>query len=331
MKKNKYNLILLALLTFVILFFVLKDDFNNILSALFNIKYYYILLILFIIFVSDLIKALVLYNSCKANEIKYEYLECLKLVVVSHFFDGITPFASGGQAYQILKLKSKDINYSKGIGLIFYNFTIFHFSFLILSILSVVLNNIFNFFVLPTMLNRVLILGLIINLIIGLISGLIFFKKKNNLKFIYKVLGFLVKIKVIRKEKYEKFVKYVDSLVRSLSNVEKNWFSICKILLLNFLFLICFYSVPYFVFLALGVHDINIFLSLLLYFHVALISTYVPMPGAMVGFEYAFLYLFGLYITGPILKAGMLLWRFLTYYLLMIVGLILFLINKKEV
>ena len=42
MKKNKYNLILLFLFTFVMLFFVLKDDFDDILHALLNIKYYYI-------------------------------------------------------------------------------------------------------------------------------------------------------------------------------------------------------------------------------------------------------------------------------------------------
>lgn len=331
MKKNKYNLILLFLFTFVMLFFVLKDDFDDILHALLNIKYYYILLILFIIFVSDLIKALVLYNSCNVNKIKYKYLECLRLIIVSHFFDGITPFASGGQAYQILKLKSKNINYSRGIGLIFYNFTIFQFSFLILCILSIVINKIFKIFIIPAIFNKVLIIGLIINILMGVLLGAVFFKKKNNLNFIYKIIRFFVKIKIINQNKYDKLKRYIDSVVNALSNIKKNWFSIFKNIILNILFLICFYSIPYFVFLSLGIHNINIFISLLLYFHVVLISTYVPMPGAVIGFEYAFLYLFGLYITGPILKAGMLLWRFLTYYLLMIIGFILFLVNKKEV
>lgn len=330
MKKNKYNILILFVLTVLILFFTLKDDLDDIVINLLNTNLLYILLILLILVISDLIKAYIFYKAAKINRINYSYLDSIKLIVISHFFDGITPFASGGQAYQILKLKNRNINYSNGIGLIFFNFCLFQFSFVILSGIAIVLNIIFKFFVLTPLFNKVLLIGYLINIVIAFIVGIIFFKKKAGIKSITNILKFFNKIKILKENLYNKLINNFNSVSNAVSNIKKDRRNVVKMLILNMLFLITFYSVPFLVFMSLGISDINMFISLLVYMHVALISSYVPMPGGTIGFEYTFLTLFGLFISGSILKAGMLLWRFLTYYLLMIVGFVTFIISKKE-
>jgi uncharacterized membrane protein YbhN (UPF0104 family) len=56
----------------------------------------------------------------------------------------------------------------------------------------------------------------------------------------------------------------------------------------------------------------------------------VPIPGGVAGYEFGFITFFGFFLKGPILKVGMLLWRFVTFYFLAIIGATIFLIDRKE-
>ena len=64
--------------------------------------------------------------------------------------------------------------------------------------------------------------------------------------------------------------------------------------------------------------------------YVMLIGSFVPIPGATGGLEYAFTQFFGVFIIDPTLTLIMLLWRTTTYYLGVIVGAILLNIRKKR-
>ena len=64
--------------------------------------------------------------------------------------------------------------------------------------------------------------------------------------------------------------------------------------------------------------------------YVMLIGSFVPIPGGSGGLEYGFIAFYGNYIKGTTLKSIMLLWRFITYYLGMILGAIVLNIKKKE-
>ena len=91
------------------------------------------------------------------------------------------------------------------------------------------------------------------------------------------------------------------------------------------------YLIPYF--LIKGV-DLKIEISVLNVIvtsaYVMLIGSFVPIPGGTGGLEYGFIAFFGNFITGPILNAIMLLWRFVTYYFGMILGSIVLSLRKKE-
>ena len=60
-----------------------------------------------------------------------------------------------------------------------------------------------------------------------------------------------------------------------------------------------------------------------------IIGSFVPIPGGTGGIEYGFLRFFGTFNTGATLSAILLIWRFITYYLGMILGGILFSTEKK--
>ena len=85
--------------------------------------------------------------------------------------------------------------------------------------------------------------------------------------------------------------------------------------------LLVFYSIPLFIFLSL---DANIKVSLLKTItssaFVLIIGNFVPIPGGSGGIEYGFVNFFGSTVQSSILLSALIIWRFITYYLGIIIG-----------
>ena len=91
------------------------------------------------------------------------------------------------------------------------------------------------------------------------------------------------------------------------------------------------YLVPYAVFRGLGVNNLGIIDAVVSTAYVMTIGSFVPIPGGTGGIEYGFMYFYGNLISGSVLNAAMLIWRFVTYYMAMIIGAIfLGMYRKKE-
>ena len=103
-----------------------------------------------------------------------------------------------------------------------------------------------------------------------------------------------------------------------------------KCILLNFLSLISLYLIPFIIFLGVGVNDINGMDVIITSAYVTLMGSYIPLPGGTGGLEYGFLVFFGCFVNEPKLTAAMIIWRFLTYYLGIIVGAVFINIRKKD-
>ena len=63
--------------------------------------------------------------------------------------------------------------------------------------------------------------------------------------------------------------------------------------------------------------------------YVLLMGSFVPIPGASGGIEYGFIKFFGNFMPVVLLNSLLLTWRFITYYLGMILGGVLFSTEKK--
>ena len=56
--------------------------------------------------------------------------------------------------------------------------------------------------------------------------------------------------------------------------------------------------------------------------YIMIIGSFVPIPGGTGGLEYGFTQFYGNFLSGSVLAAVMLVWRFITYYFGIIVGVI---------
>ena len=87
----------------------------------------------------------------------------------------------------------------------------------------------------------------------------------------------------------------------------------------NLISLFIFYLIPFFIFLSLDV-KINAIEVLVSSAFILLIGNFVPIPGGSGGIEYGFLEFFKDLMSASILKSSLIIWRFITYYLGIIVG-----------
>ena len=92
-----------------------------------------------------------------------------------------------------------------------------------------------------------------------------------------------------------------------------------------------FYVIPIFIIYGMGNFDINAIETIAASAYVLIIGAFVPIPGGSGGIEYGFMQFFGNFITGPALSASLLVWRFITYYLGMILGAISVYLFKGDV
>ena len=112
----------------------------------------------------------------------------------------------------------------------------------------------------------------------------------------------------------------------------KNKKRFIKLILINCLAFLCLYIVPLTILFSFGNYNsFDGIIAITLVSFISIISSYIPLPGGMGGQEYLFILLFGVYVNQPLLSSLMIMWRFITYYLPMITGSIIFNIKNKEI
>ena len=99
---------------------------------------------------------------------------------------------------------------------------------------------------------------------------------------------------------------------------------------MNIISLSCLYMVPYFILCGMGdTNSLSIVNTLISSAYVYLIGAFVPVPGASGGIEYGFTQFYGNFVAGSIISAMLIVWRFITYYLGVIVGGICFNVRER--
>lgn len=331
--KNILNMLLLTLVTIIVLYISLKDNFYDVIMGLTKINVFWIIIALIFVFGYSYLRSLSLYNFVKKFKNDIRFTKILKITFITQFFDGITPSSTGGQPYQLYALTKEEIKLTDATNIVIQNFIVYQIALILLGFVAVISNNYLNLFKDLGTIKKLIILGFIINVIviIGLFS-LAFMKKLNKIigKILVKVLS---KLKIIKnKEKVlNSMNEYIDRFHDGARILLKDKINFIKMILINLLSLMLLYTVPAILIFGLGDYtSINVYYAIITSTYVMLIGSFIPIPGASGGLEYAFTKFYGTFITGSTLTLIMLLWRTLTYYLGIIIGGILLNIRKKR-
>lgn len=330
--KNILGIFFLFLLTTLILYFLLKDDFSNIVSEILSVNIFLLIISFVFAMLYWLFKSIVLYNFARKFNDNYSFKSSFRLQAVTQFFNAVTPFSSGGQPFQIYSLKKNGLTISDATNVTIEEFVVYQIALVFLGILAIFGNHLFNIFPYDGVLSKLVLLGFSINTLVIIILFIIAFGKKSN--------QFLIKL-AINILSFFKIVKNRDKVLDNWNNYINNFHAGAKILIANkkdfclnilysFLGLICFYIVPLWILYSMGdFTSFNALQSIIASAYVMLIGSFVPLPGGTGGIEYGFIKFFGVFIISDTkLRALMLLWRFITFYMGIILGGIA--LNFKE-
>jgi len=318
----KKNTIFLLLVLSIILYFVLKDDFNSIVNIISKMKIGWLLIAILLIFIYWLIRSICLYDIAKKHSNKIKFSQMFLITLITQFFNGITPFSTGGQPMEVYYLSKCGIKTTKGTNIILQNFVMYQTALIMYGIIAITINYKFHFFKRVPILRELTTLGFIINILVGLALLLISFSSKFNKKTVLMIIKLLHKMKIVKDidKTKETWLIRLDEFHDSAKLFKKHKGLFLKGFMYHFLSLGIFYAIPLFIILGLGQGNINLIETITASAYVLIIGSFVPIPGGSGGIEYGFIQFFGNFISGAALSASLLIWRFITYYLGIILG-----------
>ena len=323
----KKNTIFLLLITIIILYILLKDDFGDIIKAFEKIKVAYILLAIIIYFIVIFIKSYIDYKITNDKE-KISLKEAIKHCLITQFFNGITPFSTGGQPMEIYMLTEHGISLTKATNQTVQSFIFYQIALVICGIVAVCYNYFFHIFPKNILLKKIVLLGFVINIAVVILLISISYSKKVT-KRISKIVIFLAKkfhIKINEKEMDKKFNNFYNGF-QELK--ERKGLFVLGITF-NIISLVLLYTIPLIITYSMGDHtSLTMMKSITASAYVYVIGSFVPIPGASGGIEYGFTQFYGNFISLDKISAVLIIWRSITYYLGIIIGGLLFNLEKK--
>lgn len=283
--------------------------------------------------VYGLFRALSLHLVIKTFKKDFKFTDTAKNLLITQFFNGVTPFASGGQPAQIYFLRSQGVDIPTASSIVIQNFVIYQIVLVLYGLFAIILNSFFNFFPKVSLLKNLIILGFVINSLVMLALLFISYAKNIDKYVVEKFVNVLYKLKLVkhRIRTINKLNLKLDRFHKSAIAIRKNKKIFLKCFLCNLLAFICLYSLPFIIILSTNnYHLIGFMTSFVACSFVMIIGAFVPIPGGSGGLEFAFAKFYGEYMSGSILATVLLIWRFITYYMGMIVGAIVLTLNKRR-
>lgn len=333
MKKNKLAIYLASviILFIIVLYISLKDDYKDILNTLNDVNILFLLIGIFFMFLSKYFLGETLYFLAKKEKSDIKIKDMALIEFIYPFFAGITPSSLGGETFEIMYMKDCGIPIGKASNIAIQKFITYQISLLLINTIAVIL----SLFIRIVPFNSVIFSFVIINFIVnGFLLGFFFlvaYNKKFNHFIMEKGLQIVHKLHLIKnidktKEKLDSYLKNFDDGVDKLRNDKKLFIKVIGIQMLSFIF---YMLAAYPVAISLGITNINMIEMFVLATYVKMLSLVFITPGNSGAAEYNFIYLFTGLITDSGIMAFMLIWRFVTYYIPLIVGGVLAVLWKK--
>lgn len=254
--------------------------------------------------------------------------QSIKIGVIGLYYSALTPSSTGGQPMQVMYMKRNNVPVGTATCIVSIKFVVYELSLCALYIAGLVVRGAY-YYVHSNEAFWFAVLGFVINLIAVSCIILTIVNKKLVLRFGKGILKLLSRLKLIHRmeEKTESFERTIEDYHTAASYISKYKLRalgsfVISVFNLGFLFVI-----PYLIYLSFGYREYNIFDIFVMESFLSLAVSFFPLPGAAGASEGGFLLFFGRFF-GAATAVAMLIWRFLTYYLVLIVGSLLVLFDE---
>lgn len=252
---------------------------------------------------------------------KQKFHRSIRAGMMGLYYGALTPFASGGQPAQIVFMKRDGIPFGVSTSIVTIKFIVYELSLCLVFIVAMICKGSFYF----TNYKHVFWLtsgGFLLNLIAVAFITIVMFNRALAGNIVHGIIHFLSKIKIIRKtaRRTAEIDKLIDDFYLSSTYIKNHKLNFIFSILISTLNIAFLFAVPYFIYRAFDLNQEPFILIFTLQAFLYLAVSLIPLPGAAGASEGGF-YLFfsGIFGSIPIFMP-MIIWRFLTYYLILLIG-----------
>lgn len=333
-KKNKIVLVIMLMVGLVIFYFSVKQiSYHSLMDAIAHLHWSWLVVAFLLMVSSLLLEARVVQVLIRQQLPTYSFWAALRVPLVEQLFNGITPFATGGQPAQLVALLQSGVDAGRATSSLLMKFIVYQAMIVVNFIICLALG--FQYVA-----DRIhgmiwlLVFGFIIHfaVIVSLLMIMFWYRlTKKLLKLMMLVLKKVMTNSNRYKQLEQTLNEKVDSFYQESLKLKANKQVLVRISCLTLFQLLIYYVIPYFILLALGVTNANILLVTTLHVLIVMVISLFPIPGGAGGAEYSFSVVFSTFVQqGNRLVVAMFLWRIITYYLGMFSGIIALAFEPKK-
>lgn len=332
-KSKKLNLIICAIAFLVMIFYLIfVDGIDNVINSFKAISPLF--LVLGVVFMVGywLLETWATHIMCKALHKEQKFSKTWFVSIIGQYFNCITPFASGGQPIQAYYLVKFGMPLGSSMTALLSKFIVYQFVLTIYSIATLIIG--FRDFGAELEGKGLMIfvfIGFIINsAVIAFLIAIACFKK-GTLKLANGLITLLAKIHIVKNPLKVRlyFNREVSKFYNNFQFIKKNVVVLVKTCLITFLQLTLYLSISYLIYLGFGFSEESLFKMISYQAFVLMISSFVPLPGAMGAAELSYAGFFK-DIFGQYTGVSTMIWRIFTFYLPILVGLFFTLTLKEK-
>lgn len=328
-KKQIVSILILLLLIGVTFFFYLKDySFHELWLIMKDARIVYLFAGLGMMLLFIFCEAVNIYFILKALGYKIPLIRCYAYSNIGFYFSSITPTASGGQPAQIYYMMQGNIPLAISSITLFFIVYVYQIAMILLGIIMSMLRiSAATYFV--HKLNYLLLFGVLVNITVIFVMFSLMFSKKlvpSILGVVLKLgakIGIVKNIDLVRSKWKQSLISYHEK-AEVLKSHPKLFF---KILAVTMIQMISLNSVSSLVYYSMGYGSkqiLNIFTCQSL---LTISVSPVPLPGAEGITQGGFLQVFGTFFPQDVLTYAMLINRFISFYIPLLLSLFLYIIT----
>jgi len=315
----------------VIAFIATSGELENIITALKAIRPFFLLFGLLLIIAYWTFEAIILHRLLDSAKEQLSFLKSLRITLAGQFFNGITPFSSGGQPMQLYMLHKQNVPLGTGASILTKKFIIYQAALVVYSLVVLVFESKFFLGEIP---NFVYLgaLGFIVNaLVIGcllMIAYNVTFTKRLILGFarLLKKCFKPMRIDGMTTKTLEQIDLFHSNMIQTHNGL-KTWIIVG---FLSIVQLTAFFSIPLVIGYGFHMTHLSIFYMIGAAAFVSMVTAFIPIPGAAIGAEGSFYLIYQIFFPSQIIITALLLWRLYTYYLPLFVGGTVLLFRDKK-
>ncbi len=314
-----------ALTVFLLMLALSLGDLGEIASVLKNANPLQILLAILCILVYMALYPLSLCILTRARGCEIGSATVYGIAMTEHFFNGITPFATGGQPFQVYAFSKAKVKAAESTCLLLMNFMVFMLvtnSFAACSLFY------FDRFVTDRAMALIAVIGFTMNFTVLTVTFLLATSRRvRNL--LSRFLLFLCRSKRLARflePRLPAVNEYFEQVQTAFAHLIRKKGAFILSLVTKILSMGAYYAATFFILRALHVSAPlgDLFFIICGTSFAITMVVFLPTPGSSGGIEFAFKSVFACIAAGAaasVAYGGMLLWRLLTYYFVMLISL----------